>query len=1126
MRYFSRRKIFLIAAVFTVLAIAVAAAAVIGISTWVNIPAVRSALCSSIEKASGLKADLKKLDINYINGFVIIGKQLTLTDSEKDASAVEIPEIRARLDFQALRKRRIEFRSVTVRDAVFSIPEKKGSEGDAGDETVVNGDTDRIVRLVKSLGLIKLKNAALLTPGERFRIGIARGELEASDGGAAVRCEGDLSDASGRPLGAFSVRGAYEEGGRFKGNMTFDQPENANILRAIFPDMKAFALKSRSMTEMTVEGSFDQVLFQGECTAEDVEFRGPDRLEKPIKDKRVKTTFQGKWTREELSIERFDVLPSGLFNVSGAMSKTDNGVVVELKCTHFRFDTLKPYVSRRLAGKDFHEFITDYVIGGEGVETTFSFRTGGEASKEKAPEFLMRMDFQNAAVIFDRGLEPLSGLSGTLFWDLHRVWFDGVEGVYLNNPLVAEGVEISELGLRSHLRGRFTTVLKPTETLDLYTKATGSNDIEPYIEDLQSGMCRMDLSIDKALLESTPLEYHALIDLKDVTGTLSFQSLPWTISSGRLDVSPRKFIVHESDGFIEGSSWRMNGSISGDEAGEMRYALSGNVGLDEKNLKRIASRCVKGAPEQMEAGGTGRISFRIGGPTSEPEIGVSADLDSAAFRFRDRIAKKASRPLRLKAEFKRTPDGIWNMTEGVIRTEKGRIFAEGEIGPGKEPKVIRFRSRAFPISELVSHVPLLEGTIRGGSVDLDGDVYWSGGLDWVVKVSPDRVAVPKSVIGSNIVVTKGALVFTPELALAAPAEIAFNGDRYVVTGNLHGFGENALSFRGRAQGSSLDLDALLTSDNGKTETTADMKTTATCLRKKIQALLNRFRDSSMMFDFQRIRFFGFDLEQTSGNLVASNDTLTMEQMHGAFQGGSIATEGFYGGDGSFWIAGGIDSVNAAQVFPKLGLPEQIIDGRMYLQGGISGQLGGCEGANYHGNIELEMDRGIIRKFPIVANILSLLNVSQLLTGRLPDLSADGMLYNKIRGSFVLGNGLLTTEDFRILSEAMGMTMVGSFDLPEKTCDLRVGVQPFVGIDKLVNTLPVIRHYLAGPDKSMLETSFIVNGKMSDPQVTAIPMQSLFEGIWGIFKRLIENPFADIPKDLKMPSVENNTPGGK
>ena len=1125
MHNFSRKKIFRIAAVFVLLSIAVAAAAIIGISTWVNIPAVRSALCGRIEKASGLKADLDKLDISYVNGFVIEGKRLTLTDPEKDSSAVEIPVIRARLDLKALLKRTIEFKSVTVREAVFTIPARKGNDSGSGNRAVDNGGTDKIVRLARSLGLIKLKNTTVFTPEKRFRIGIVGGELQASDGGAAFRCEGDLSDASGGPLGEFTIQGTYENGGHFKGDITFEQLEEANILQAVFPDENALSVKSRSKTEMTVEGSFEQVLFKGECTAEGVEFRWPDRFETPLKDKLVKAAFQGKWTPGELSVERFDIRPSGFFNVSGTMHKTDESVTGELTCSHFRYDALKPYVSKRLAGEAFYDFITDYLIGGEGVETTFSFRAGSAASKAKAPELLMRMDFRNAAILFEEGLDPLSGLSGTLFWDLNHVWFEGAEGFYLDHPLGVKGVEISELGFRSHLSGRFTADLAPKEVLELYTKVSHENDIEDFFGDLQSGTCRLDLSIDKELLERGPLEYHALIDLEDVKGVLSIQSLPYTISSGRLEVTPRKLIVHDSGGVIEHSSWRMSGSVSGEEAGGAKYALSGKLGLDEKDLKKIASRCLKGAPEQMETSGTGDISIQIDGPTTEPRIVVSADLDSTSFGFKDRISKKASRPLRLKAGLKRTPDGAWNMTEGAIETKKGRIRAEGRIGTGKEPRVLRFHSRAFPTSDLVSFIPLLAGKIRNGSVDLDGDMYLNGGLDWAVKVSPDRVEIPKSVVGSNIVVEKGSLVFTPELALAAPAEIAFNGDRYVVTGNLHGFGEKALSFRGRAQGSSLDLDALLASGSGKTGTT-DIKTKATCYREKIQALLNRFRDSSLAFNFKRIRFLGFDLKRTSGNLIASNDTLTMDQLHGAFQGGNIATEGFYSGDGSFWIAGGIDAVNAAKVFPKLGLPEQIIEGRMFLQGGISGQMGGCEDVNYHGNIELELDRGVIRKFPIVANILSLLNVSQLLTGRLPDLSAEGMMYNKIRGSFTLENGLLTTEDFHILSEAMGMTMIGGFDLPKKTCDLRVGVQPFVGIDKLVNTLPVIRHYLAGPDKSMLETSFIVTGKMSDPQVTAIPMQSLFEGIWGIFKRLLENPFADIPKDLKMPSVENDTPGGK
>ncbi|MGQ9655191.1 MAG: hypothetical protein ACUVXD_14105, partial [Thermodesulfobacteriota bacterium] len=104
---------------------------------------------------------------------------------------------------------------------------------------------------------------------------------------------------------------------------------------------------------------------------------------------------------------------------------------------------------------------------------------------------------------------------------------------------------------------------------------------------------------------------------------------------------------------------------------------------------------------------------------------------------------------------------------------------------------------------------------------------------------------------------------------------------------------------------------------------------------------------------------------------------------------------------------------------------------------------------------------------------------------------------------------------------MGLTMVGELDVTRKSCDLKVGVRPFVGFDRLVNQIPVLRHYLAGPEKSVLTTYFLVQGPLADPQVTPIPFRSLGEGIVGIFKRLLENPFRDlgIPYGLEAPPLD-------
>ena len=146
-------------------------------------------------------------------------------------------------------------------------------------------------------------------------------------------------------------------------------------------------------------------------------------------------------------------------------------------------------------------------------------------------------------------------------------------------------------------------------------------------------------------------------------------------------------------------------------------------------------------------------------------------------------------------------------------------------------------------------------------------------------------------------------------------------------------------------------------------------------------------------------------------------------------------------------------------------------------------------------------------------------------GQLPDLSTEGMAFRKIRGSFALDNGVAHIDDFRIFSEALGVTAIGDLDLMRMETDLKVGVHPFVGLDRLVNVIPVVRHYIAGPDGSVLATYFIVDGPLSNPNVRAIPFRSFGEGVLGVFKRLLQNPFRDLgpPGELPPPLQEEMEP---
>jgi len=158
-----------------------------------------------------------------------------------------------------------------------------------------------------------------------------------------------------------------------------------------------------------------------------------------------------------------------------------------------------------------------------------------------------------------------------------------------------------------------------------------------------------------------------------------------------------------------------------------------------------------------------------------------------------------------------------------------------------------------------------------------------------------------------------------------------------------------------------------------------------------------------------------------------------------------------------------------------------------------------------GNVRLRLEHGSLRKFNVLSKMFSILNVSQLLKFQLPDMVANGMPYNEIKGSFAISDGGIVTQDLFIASDAINISVIGAANMVREDLNLTIGVQPLQTVDKVVNRIPVVGWLLTGKDKGFLTVYFEAKGKWSDPQVTAIPAKSMAKGVLNVFRRVFELP---------------------
>ncbi|MDI7260129.1 MAG: AsmA-like C-terminal domain-containing protein [Thermodesulfobacteriota bacterium] len=165
-----------------------------------------------------------------------------------------------------------------------------------------------------------------------------------------------------------------------------------------------------------------------------------------------------------------------------------------------------------------------------------------------------------------------------------------------------------------------------------------------------------------------------------------------------------------------------------------------------------------------------------------------------------------------------------------------------------------------------------------------------------------------------------------------------------------------------------------------------------------------------------------------------------------------------------------------------------------------------------GGLRLELENGVIERGNILAKIFSILNVSQLFKGRLPDLKTKGLPYHRISSNIEVKEGVASTGDFLVDSDAMRITIIGKIDLGKHLIDAKIGVHPLGTVDMVLSHIPIAGYILTGKEKAFLSYVYEVKGDLDDPKIEAIPFKSIGEGLLGIFKRLLETPLRPFQKN--------------
>jgi hypothetical protein len=180
-----------------------------------------------------------------------------------------------------------------------------------------------------------------------------------------------------------------------------------------------------------------------------------------------------------------------------------------------------------------------------------------------------------------------------------------------------------------------------------------------------------------------------------------------------------------------------------------------------------------------------------------------------------------------------------------------------------------------------------------------------------------------------------------------------------------------------------------------------------------------------------------------------------------------------------------------------------------------------------GNLSFTAKDGRIYRLGLLAKILSILNVTEIYRGEVPDLTGEGFAYRTMTANAEIKGGKIIMKQCSIDGVSMGIACDGKIDFIEKKMNLTVLVAPFRTVDRIVDLIPLVGHVLGG---KLISIPFQAKGDLKDPAVIPLPPMAVGSEVLGILERTLKLPITIIQpifsngKDKQKDQKEKKEPG--
>lgn len=632
---------------------------------------------------------------------------------------------------------------------------------------------------------------------------------------------------------------------------------------------------------------------------------------------------------------------------------------------------------------------------------------------------------------------------------------------------------------------------------------------------------------------------------------------------GNLILEGKNFTLRNMSGKFGTSPFTMNGEIK-DYCLKTPQSYPFSMEMIP-NRAEVAWLLGKSAGSKLKYSGTSTFRLSGRGLTSDYKLSGDWNLKNAAYSHGQIINKPAGKDNRIafSGSINQAGFGVTAFKYDLIplALALSARYTWGE----KEKLYLAVNSNHFQMDDVAKYFPLIEKYRPQGKVQLavqgngntsdplhlnwDGEISLSGAacvltenikpvsnITGVVRIKGDGLETSNisARVGTSLLSGKGSLTHfrnpsfnadfvcpkleLSDLGLRSPSpEKKLTG----IKGSLSWHEGNLIikALSGRIDNSTVDLKGRVTDLN---RPTADIQVTSSYLEIEDVLTLAGIRkveqekESGHLLNLkatliaEKGKWQDLPFRNLRGEMTYDKQVLKMQSLAFDSLEGKVTTSGqidFSDTKPLSRVEFSIEKIAAEELINILGWKNALLTGSLSARGQLTVRADTVLDLKKtaSGEVSINMEKGMMRQFPTLSKIFSILNVSQLLKFQLPDMVSGGMPYNEIKGSFIFRDGYVSTQDLYVKSDAINIAAVGKIEMVREEIDATFGIQPLQTVDKIVNRIPIVGWIITGKEGTFVTTYFESKGKLADPNVTAIPFQSMATGVFNIFKRVFQLP---------------------